>query len=103
MVRLSTPVGVCVPVAAFAAFLRTHACGPSSQLSGTASVRSRLVVGAYGISDCDPLPLIVHCAWLSVDAPEALKTNGVPSFGFATFTIVRKPDPAVTTQSDGSE
>src|SRR5262249_31482837 len=103
MLRLSTPVDVGVPVAVPAAFLTTHECAPSSQADGTASFRSSVVVGRDGISIWDPLPLIVQLAGPSVDADEALNTNGVPRSGFATFTIVRNPAPGVTMQSEGAE
>ncbi len=59
---------------------------------------------AYGISCSESLPLSVHVETPAVEAAVALKTNGVvPSSGFATLTIVRKPESGVTTQSEGSD
>src|SRR5262245_34706043 len=100
---LSTPVAVGVPVGVPVAELkRMHARASSRQFLGTTSLRFN-VPGVYGISTSDPLPLIVNCGLLSVDAFVALKTNAVPSLGVATLTIDRNPAPCVTTQSEGSE
>ena len=44
-----------------AAFWITHERASSRQVGGTTSFRSSVVVAAYGMSGCDPLPLIVHC------------------------------------------
>jgi hypothetical protein len=47
--------------------------------------------------------LIVQLEVAVADGSLELKTNGVPSFGLAALTIVRKPLFGAKTQSDGSE
>jgi hypothetical protein len=110
MVRFCTPLlmgPVCaggasgVPVPAVGLDWITHEAESSFHPLGTASFRSRVVVGAYGISVTEPLPLIVQLLTPFLEAAEALNVNAVVSLGFAVLTIVRKPLPGVTTQSNG--
>ena len=102
IVRLSTPVGAGVPVGCPSpTLLVRHECVLEQPVRGHGLVQVD-VPGVYGISICDPLPLTVNFAPLS-GPPDALKTNAVPSFGVATFTIVRNPEPAATTHSEGDE
>jgi hypothetical protein len=99
IVRLSTPVGVGVPLAVEGWI--TQEAESSLNPPGTASFRSRVVVGAYGISDTDPLPLIVQVLASFVEAAEALNVNACVLPAGAFLTMVRKPLPGVTTQSKG--
>ena len=97
------PVAVDVPVAVGVAVWIAQEAEVRTQPAGTASFRSRVEVGAYEICAWEPLPAIVQEASPDADGAEALNGNDVPSSGFATFTIVRKPLLGAKTQSEGSE
>ena len=75
----------------------------SLQPVGMTSVRSCVVPGAKGSSDCEPLPLIVQLLWPDRDGAELLNWKAVPSLGLACLTMVKNPLGVVMTQSTGLE